>query len=444
MRRRSGPAPRPPATPLRLDSIETLTITALGAQGDGIAHGTDGTARFIAGALPGESVTATPLTGNRATLETILTASPDRVTPPCPVFGTCGGCSLQHWRDGAALAWKAGRVRESLARAGFAIPETVSIVPCPAASRRRADFALLRPPGVAKAGIVLGLHEPGRKTIVPLTSCPALVPPLSALIESLRAMLGGLQAFRREGSAVLNLLDSGPDLLLRTDAPLTPPDRAALTGFARANALPRIAHATLRGAPETVCELGPPLIALGTLTLRPAPGAFLQASREGEAAIRAAIAEALPALRTNRKHPRIVELYAGIGSFTGALAAHGGVTAYEGNAEAAAALRHASGGHGIAVVTRDLVRQPVPASDLKKAEIVVLDPPFDGAGPQLAEIAASGIRHVIYISCNPAALGQEAKLLCAAGYTLARLALIDQFVWTTGIETVAVFSKGQR
>ena len=182
-------------------------------------------------------------------------------------------------------------------------------------------------------GIALGLHRQRSKEIVDLTTCVVLHPVLVALVPPLRRLLARLQAFRRAASVIANLLDSGPDVLLRTDGPLHLADRIALTEFARAHMLPRIAWAQGTDEPEPVAVLRPPTIALSGVEIIPPPGAFLQASSSGEAAIVAAVLEAVPA------KGRIAELYAGCGTITFALAERACVAAWEGDGAAASALR---------------------------------------------------------------------------------------------------------
>ncbi|OJW23394.1 MAG: hypothetical protein BGO51_15840 [Rhodospirillales bacterium 69-11] len=420
-----------------------MSITALGAEADGLAQGPDGTRYFVPLTLPGETVHARP-TAPRAggwggVAETIRTPSPDRVTPPCIHFGTCGGCTLQHWRADPYLGWKTGQLETALRRAGY---DTIPLQP-PAASgpgkRRRMDLAIRR----TAQGVVLGLHRLRGAEVVDLSTCHVLAPPLVALLAPLRAVLAGLAGLRRQGSAIANLVDDGPDLLLRTDAPLTPADRQALAGFARAHGVPRITWAEGAGAPEPAAQLRPAAVTLSGVTVELPPNGFLQATATGEAAIVAAVLEGLPETLPGRA--RLIELYAGSGTLTFALAGRAAVIAWEGDPAAAMALRGAARRVGlegrITIGIRDLVRQPLQAKELAGAAAVVLDPPFDGAGPQLPAIAASGVRRVVYVSCNPAALGRDAAQLRMAGYALRGVRLIDQFVWSARVEAVVVFER---
>ena len=267
-------------------------------------------------------------------------------------------------------------------------------------------------------------------------ACPVLDPRLFALLAPLRAMLPGLAALRVEGTAVLNLLDTGPDLLLRTDADLTAAGRTRLAAFAWDEGVPRIAWARGNSLPETAAQLAPVRLRLGPGEVAPPPGAFLQASPQGEAAIRDVVMAALPARLSPRA--RIVELYAGCGTLTFALAERARILAYEGDAASFAALRRA-GNPKVDARQRDLTRQPLQVADLRGAAAVVLDPPWSGAGLQMPPLAASGVPVVVYVSCNPAALARDARPLLAAGYRVEQVTPVDQFLWSARVEAVAVF-----
>ena len=258
----------------------------------------------------------------------------------------------------------------------------------------------------------------------------------------MRGMLAGLHALQREGSAVLNLLDTGPDLLLRLDAEPDAADRIRLADFARAHGIPRIACALGNGAPEPAAQLSAATITLAGTPVEPPPGAFLQASTEGERAIVDAVLTGLPVSLTAKS--RIVELYAGSGTITFALATRARVLAVEGDAAALASLRRAAAGKRIETQQRDLTRQPLTATELKGAAAIVLDPPHAGAAAQIAQIAAAAVPTVIYVSCNPAVLARDARILREAGYRVAAATPIDQFLWSARLESVCVFRLRDR
>ncbi|HWX48778.1 MAG TPA: TRAM domain-containing protein [Roseomonas sp.] len=426
-------------------SAACLTIESLGAGGDGIARDAGGRLLFVPGALPGDRVRAQPAgrrgEGMVAALEEVLSPGPDRVAAPCPHFPACGGCAMQHLALPAYADWKRARLAEALARAGFPEAPVAETRVTPPNTRRRADLALRRR---TDGSVVLGFHGRGEAAVEDLHTCLILDPVLVALFEPLRVMLRGLSAFRREGSAVLNLLDTGPDLLLRLDGTPGPADRAALAAFAQAQGLPRIAGAPLKGGTtETLAQLGPVSIALGGVPVAPPPGAFLQATPQGEAAIVAAVLAGLPAKLTGKA--RIAELHAGLGTLSFPLATRARVAAYEGAAEAVSALDAAArkAGGRVTATRRDLARQPLAAKELEGFAALVLDPPYAGAADQIPALARSSLQRIIYVSCNPAALSRDARPLQAAGWRIVQATPIDQFLWSTQLEAVVVFERAR-
>lgn len=432
-RARTRPAAPPPA--------EVVTVTRIGGDGDGVAQDGAGRTLYIPFTLPGETVEARPLRphgqGWLAQVESWTSRTAERIAPPCPRFGECGGCALQHWDPAAYGAWKSGLLAAALRRAGFADAVIDELVAGSPHTRRRMDLAARR----TRAGVILGLHRQRGHEVVDLDDCAVLHPALAALLQPIRDALGGLDAPWRQASVIANLLDSGPDLLLRLDADPTVADRAALAGFAATHGLPRVSLATRDDDPEPVATLRPPETRLSGVTVRPPPGAFLQATEAGEAAIRDAVLAGLP----DRLKGTITECHAGCGTLTFALATRAPVRAWEGDAAAVAALTQAVNRSSLAgriqAGRRDLVRQPLLAADLKDTGVVVLDPPHAGAAELMAPLAASGVGTVIYVSCNPAALARDAAVLRAAGHRLVRATPIDQFLWSPRLESVCVFRR---
>src|SRR5690242_2707804 len=269
------------------DEVELVT-TAMGGQGDAVAEWR-GKRVFVPFALPGERVRArlrAAAGGELAATDVeILEAAPDRITPACRHFGTCGGCALQHWAEPAYRAWKIDLVRQALSHRGLALPARLDSVFVPGATRRRADFAAAK-----KAGnVLIGFHAKGSSTIVDQHECPILVPALSSLLVPLRATL---RHVLREGEGVDILATetlTGIDLLVTAEGTLSAAHRAALAGLAAENNVARIGWQTGRGTPEPIVLLRPPQVRFGDVLVDLPMPSFLQPSAEGEAALKAAV-----------------------------------------------------------------------------------------------------------------------------------------------------------
>jgi 23S rRNA (uracil1939-C5)-methyltransferase len=410
-------------------------IDRIGAEGDGVGTRPGGEAIHISRSLPGETVSADIQTGSRARLNAVLSPSPDRIEPPCPHFAHCGGCALQHWADAPYAAWKRAQIETALMRAGFDQPHVAPLMRTPAHARTRMVFTARR-----GAGLALGLHAQHARDIVDISDCVVLHPTLLGLVAPLRSLLNSLTGLRREAVITANLLTSGADLLVRADAPAATADRTKLAAFSQTHKIGRIAWAVAEAPPETAAALFAPAQDFGGISCTVPPGAFLQASAEGARAIVEAVIAGLPGKLTAKS--RVIELYAGCGTISFPLSRHARVRAIEGDHAAFVALRHAATGTRVEALHRDLVRQPLQAKEFTGAAAIVLDPPFAGAAAQMPAIAASKVERVIYVSCNPAALARDAKILREAGYQLALATPIDQFFWSAQIETVAVFTHG--
>jgi 23S rRNA (uracil1939-C5)-methyltransferase len=426
-------APLPAPRDARIDHV--------GAEGDGISVQPDGSRFFVPFTVPGDVIRARPIArrgdGLFAEIDSILEPGPERIDPVCAHFGICGGCVSQHWNENGYLAWKAGRLAVALRRAGFDDPSIAPIVRGVPATRRRMDLAMRRD----GSSLTIGLHRARSNEVIDLAECAVLHLKLFELIAPLRKALAGCTAIRREASVVVNLLDSGPDVLLRTDAELTANDRMQLVSFARSFDLPRLSWARANTPPEPVCILRPPVTSLSGIAIQPPPGAFLQATSSGEAAIIAAVLDGLPSKRTAKS--RVVELFAGCGTISFALATQVRVLGLEGDEALVRACHDAINRANlmgkVAVRHRDLARQPLQPRELAEFAAVVLDPPHAGAAAQMPAIAAARVPTVIYVSCDPFSLGRDAAVLHAAGYRLEKTMPIDQFLWSARVESVAVF-----
>ncbi|HEV8390815.1 MAG TPA: class I SAM-dependent RNA methyltransferase [Dongiaceae bacterium] len=419
------------------DKVELVT-TAMGGQGDAIADWR-GKRAFVPFALPGERVRANlrPAAGGDLTASEIeiLAAAPDRIAPPCRHFGTCGGCALQHWAVPAYRAWKIDLVRQALGHRGLALPKRLETVFVPRATRRRAEFA------AAKQGaeILLGFHASGSSAIVNQLECPILVPALSELEPRLR---GALRALLREGEGADVLATeslTGIDLLISADDAPNAARRQALVRFAADSNVARIGWQAKRGTPEPIALLQSPQVRFGEVLVDLPMPSFLQPSAAGEAALKGAI------LAMIGKPKRIVELYAGCGTFTFDLAKIGKVHAVEGSKPALAALdqaaKRAQLSGRITTEARDLEHAPLTFQELKTCDALVFDPPRAGAKAQSEMLAKARVKRIVGISCNPATFARDARALVDGGYDLTAMTIVDQFIWSSHVELVAEFRR---
>jgi len=450
-RRRKNRRPTPMKkghVPANQPPIETV-IERVGARGDGVAQaaikiGWEVRERplFVPYTLPGERLVVQPERdrgeGIVARPVELLEASADRVDPPCPHFGACGGCLLQHWADAPYIDWKREQVRLQLARVGLDAVEVTEARRSPPGSRRRVDWAARR----LKGRVVLGFHERDGARIEGIEQCAVLRPEIEALIAPCRTLLADLLAEGGEARIEAAATETGIDLLLSLPAAPDLDGRERLAGFAAERDLARM---TLRVGKDPMLEpvavARQPVLTFDGIGVTPAPGGFLQATEQGEQAMRAVLAEALaeatPGLR--------IDLFAGLGTLTLPMRGDGPVRAIDGDPAAIGALRAAANaarlGPRIETLVQDLFAEPVTADELAGASLLVFDPPRAGARAQAPEIAASGVPLVVAVSCNPATFARDARVLVDGGYRLRRVTPIDQFLWSPHIELVGIFDR---
>ena len=405
------------------DSTQGILIERLGLEGDGLA----GPIR-VPFTLPGERVRGTFEGGHARTTE-ILEPSPERVAPLCRHFGVCGGCALQHASDGFLADWKRGVVKRALAARGLST-ELRPTLTSPPRSRRRASFAGHR----ARKAVSVGFRARRSETVVDLLECVLVRPELLAA-KPVLAELTGLGAGR--GGTIRLAVTSGPaglDIAVGGAKPLEAGLGARLAALAEAADLARL---TWNG--EIAALRRPPFQRFGAAHVTPPPGAFLQATAEGAAALTAAAREATAGAR------RIVDLFSGCGTFALPLAEGAEIHAVEGERSTLDALdagaRRTPGLRRVTVERRDLFRRPLMAAELDRYEAVVLDPPRAGAEAQSAELARSDVARVAMISCDPATFARDAARLVAGGFVLDWARAVDQFRWSGHVEIAARFSR---
>jgi 23S rRNA (uracil1939-C5)-methyltransferase len=454
------------------DAVQEAEILDLTHDGRGVAR-VDGKAVFIDGALPGERVRYRVFKRRRqmdeAGLVEVLAASPDRVVPPCPHFGVCGGCSLQHLAGPAQLAAKERQLLDTLERIGRVRPERV-LAPLRGPEwgyRRRARLGIKY---VHKKGRVLaGFREREKPYIADLQSCEVLLGPLkwlprdlAALVETLQIRdklpqvevtagdgLGGIPpgGVPLGGIPLGGVPPGGIPAIALVFRVLEPPGAADIEKLREFGVAQGVQIFLQTGGLETVRPLEPGYAPLsyavdgGQVVIEFGPVDFIQVNREVNASMVAAAMEALGAAGTDT----VLDLFCGLGNFTLPLGRRAGrVVGVEGDAAlvgkaVANAARNGVGNTAFLVENLFEPTQFGPWADARY-DLVLLDPPRAGAAALLARMAHWRPRRVVYISCHPGSLSRDAEILVhGQGFRLACAGVMDMFPHTTHVESMAVF-----
>lgn len=407
-------------------------VERLGRRGDGVAVDAAGSRALAPLVLPGEVIAgeAAPVAGGLARIAQprIVTPSPQRVAAACGHYRACGGCSLMHGSDAFVASWKVGVVETALAAQGVEARVT-GIATSPPRSRRRAVLAGRR----LKSGPVVGFHARASGQLVPITDCHVLGPAIMAALPDLRDLTGLLAARGQEIGIAVTQTETGLDIAIRAGKVV---DAALMADLAALAA--RADWARLTWA-EGGLTRRPPVLGFGRARVVPPPGAFLQATAEGEAALRAVVLDGVAGAK------RVADLYCGIGTFALPMAARAEVHGVEGLAMAIAALdagwRGAPGLRRVTTETRDLARRPLLPDELARFDAVVVDPPRAGAEAQAHALAQSEVRRIVWVSCDPVPFARDMRILTGAGWRMEGLRVVDQFRWSPHVEMVCILNK---
>lgn len=396
---------------------ETNEILRIAAKGDGLAA--DGT--HVAGAAPGDVLLP----------DGTLQRGAHFVEAPCPHFGMCGGCQLQHCDEAALAEFVRSRVVHAAEGQGIAIGELLPVHLSPPRTRRRATLHAVNGGGKP----LIGFREGGSHRIVGLRDCHILRPELLTVVEALRMMLA-----RRKGKYAvdieLTLVDQGVDCALKHLPVEGLEQTEAMLDFARDNALARLMIDQGYG-PEAVWEPEPVTVTLSGVPVGFPPGSFLQATEDGEAVLVRDARDWLAGAAT------VADLFSGLGTFAFALAGSTKVLAAEAARDAHLACKFAAGvaRRPVHAIHRDLFRGALQLDELNRFSAVLLDPPRAGARDQAELLAQSSVERVVYISCNPSSWARDAKRLVDGGYRLEKLHPVGQFRWSTHVELASLFVR---
>lgn len=397
---------------------ETETILRVAAKGDGVTA----SGRYAPFTAPGDRLLA----------DGSIEPGPHHAAPPCQHFPECGGCQLQHLDDAALATFVSERVAHAASGQGL-VPERIAPAHLsPPCSRRRATLHAQS----AAGRIVLGFREQGSHRIVDMHECHVLRPELFALVAPLRKLLARQGGKRLAVDVELALSEQGADVGLKGLTVEGLAATEAMLDFAREQGLARLVLDQGYGT-ETLWEPEPVTVALGGVSVPLPPGAFLQATEDGEAALVDAAREWLAGT------PTVADLFSGLGTFALALAGPAKVLAVEAarDAHLACKMAAARAQRPVHSLHRDLFRSPLLLDELNRFAAVLLDPPRAGAREQVERLAESTVPRVVYISCNPSSWARDAAMLIAGGYRLAELRPVGQFRWSTHVELASLFVR---
>ncbi|MSO97840.1 MAG: class I SAM-dependent RNA methyltransferase [Rhodospirillaceae bacterium] len=416
-----------------------LLIHELGASGDGV-HKSDSGPVYVERALPGESVQANIHNGAggvlRGDLTRVITASPQRITAPCPNYDACGGCSLQHVSDNFYRNWKVDVVRSALDKKGLKPDVWREPVFLPAGTRRRATFVAVK----KNNAVMLGYFRRRTHHITDIATCLVLDPALMKLREGLVTLLAPILQGGKTADIFIQSVDGQCEVVITGPVGKkgTPdlPVFEAIAQLAHTLKISRVSwRARERDTPEVMLELNPLRATFGKLDVALPPLAFLQPTKLGEAVLVGAVMELLPNSGT------FADLFSGCGTFSGAMLERGRVDAFDNIEPAIRALDKAKGAQPLKATQRDLFRNPLQTDEANTYDAIVFDPPRAGAHEQVKALAASKTPLIVGVSCNPATFARDARILVDGGYKFESIKVVDQFTWSHHIELIAAFTK---
>ena len=434
-----------------------LEITGLSSDGSGIARTNRGVV-FVASALPGELVEAELVKRRKdfslARTVSVARPSPGRAVPHCSAFGQCGGCQLQHADYPLQLSLKAGLVRDAMTRLGGFAPELFENLECvpsplPWGYRNKASF----PVQSLRGRIVTGFYHAGSHRLIPIKTCPVNAAPLNALYGAVLKGLpslpfGGYDEATHEGKLRHLVMRSG----FHTGQTLL---SFVLNGRLAAKGIKALVAAGAAGRPSTLTlnhNSRPGNVILGTHT-EPLIGTGRIAERldkwtlefDTTSFFQINTGQAEQLFRYAAEQvcgTDVLELYSGVGSLTCFLASRARVTAVEEWRSAVAMAERNMKNNGLEA---RLLCAPAEEAvgDLRGSYgTVVVDPPRDGCDRSVLEaIHTFRAPRVVYVSCNPATLARDARILAGRGYRLTSIRSFDMFPQTVHVETVAVMER---
>jgi 23S rRNA (uracil1939-C5)-methyltransferase len=368
-------------------------------------------------------------------LKSLQSVSKSRIEPVCKHFTQCGGCLLQHLNEKMYAAFKRSLITEPFIENQLDTNCIQDVIVLPAGERRRANFEVVK----KNDQVFLGFHRWRSHQIINLQECHTVNPKIASLFEPMRTLFLNIMASYQKATVYLTVTEIGVDVSIDIHKDALHADSIKmLTKFAKEHDLVRLLLRENRKR-MTVYEKESPYIIFDEVKVSIEPASFLQASDRADQVLTELVVSSLP-----QNIHRIADLFCGRGTFTFPLSRTGPVDGYECDVPALHALQSAADQHDRPITTfkRNLFDDPLSSSELKKYNIVVIDPPRAGALAQIQSLCQSTVSHIIYVSCGPESFARDAKLLIEdGGYSLEKVIPVDQFTWAPHLEVVGIFRK---
>ncbi|MET3589353.1 23S rRNA (uracil1939-C5)-methyltransferase [Bartonella silvatica] len=404
-----------------------VIIDHMGANGHGVIKTLRGLI-YVPFTLPGEFAEIS-IHGKYAKLIDLKEKSPERIEALCQHFGECGGCALQHWHIDSYHEWKRQLVVDALKEYGLDIAVS-SLVACKPYSRRRMTLTA----SMTLQGQKVGFNRALSHEIVALEECPVSCPEIISKLDDIKMLCAFLSDYVKRFHITITHVENGLDVAFKGCVIRHESLRQKMISAALSCGITRL---SVEG--ETWIEQEKPLIYFGDVCVELPAGSFLQATLEAENVMSHIIMTHL------KKAKNALDLFSGVGTFTLRMAKKVNVHAVESNEAALesldSAVRSATGLKTVSCEKRDLFRRPLSVKELECFDYIVFDPPRAGAEEQVRELAKAAIPRVIAISCDASTFARDLSLLVAGGYTVEKIIPIDQFLWSSHVEIVAVLSK---
>lgn len=424
-------------------------VESLSHDGKGICR-IEGKVIFVSGALPGERIRFSfrPHKKNHddGNLVEVLEASPDRIEPKCKHYGVCGGCSFMHLSSEKQIEEKQKVLIDGLKHIGKV--EANEILPPlttnPWGYRRKARLGVKYV--YKKEKVLVGFRERAAPYLAELEQCEVLHPDAGMRLLSFSKIIRELSCYEKIAQIEVAIADDISAFVFRNLVELTDDDKEKLIAYAKKEG---IAIYLQPKGPDTVAPLYPenPKLQYSLseydVTLDFQPTDFTQVNQD----INPKMIKLALELLALEKTDHVLELFCGLGNFTLPMARFAKqITGVEGDANLIERANKNAEQNNI--INTDLhvanLMEDVSASDWLKPSYdkLLLDPPRSGAKEMMPYIAKMGIKHIVYVSCNPSTLARDAGMLVnEMGYTLEKAGIMDMFPHTAHVESIALFTK---